>query len=182
MFSNGTTEGWIAKDFVIAADRSGKLKSFTGIRMGGGEEPGSRWGGLGVLTSTLRPTHEVSTATGPCVNGPAWELGCNRRATGHGPPAAAHDRQRGLKGPGPHRMATLAGSQPGRQNNRSRPRHWRGGASISPGSGTFQMAQAGGRRGRCWSGSEAGGFDQPHLIAPGGEFAPLIALHHDTTA
>ena len=32
------------------------------------------------------------------------------------------------------------------------------------------------------SGAEAGGFDQAHLIAPGGEFPTLVALDHDPTS
>ena len=31
------------------------------------------------------------------------------------------------------------------------------------------------------SGTEAGGLDQPHLIAAGGEFPTLVALHDHTT-
>ena len=32
------------------------------------------------------------------------------------------------------------------------------------------------------SGAEAGGFNQAHLIAPGGEFPALVALDHDPTS
>ncbi len=38
------------------------------------------------------------------------------------------------------------------------------------------------RVGLSGSGPEAGGFDQPYLIATSGEFTPLVALNNNATA
>ena len=48
--------------------------------------------------------------------------------------------------------------------------------------GQWILAAMGSAR-RAWeSGAEARGFDQAHLISPGGEFPPLVALNHDPTS
>ncbi len=80
-------------------------------------------------------------------------------------------RHRSLRQRGPSTAPGMAGQGAG----------WVMGHTKSPVRGTGQAlikedAEALG------SGTEAGGFDQTHLIATGGEFPPLVALDHDPTS